>query len=167
MLLCILPGVGLGISGATLVGQALGRGDLVDARAWGQDVIKVGMVLMGGIGLILAVAARTWLGIFLDQDPATVALAVPSLVLLGLGQAFDSVGVVLTQTLIGIGDTFAILRISLIGQWLLFLPAAWWLCVVREGGLMSLWVAMVIWRLGTAAACALRWRSGVWARSAA
>lgn len=167
MLLCILPGVGLGISGATLVGQALGRGDAADARAWGEDVIKVGMLLMGGIGLVLAAAARTWLGLFIDGDPATVGLAVAPLILLGLGQVFDSVGVVLTQTLIGIGDTFAILRISLIGQWLLFLPLAWWLCVVQGGGLLTLWGAMVAWRLGTAAACAVRWQGGVWERAAA
>ncbi len=167
MLLCVLPGVGLGISGATLVGQALGRGEPRDARAWGNDVIKVGMVLMGGIGGILALGASTWLGIFIDDDPATIAIAVTPLVILGLGQVVDSVGVVLTQTLIGIGDAIAILRISLIGQWLVFLPAAWWLCVVHDGGLLTLWAAMVVWRLGTALACVLRWRGAAWQRTAA
>ncbi len=162
MLLCVLPGVGLGISGATLVGQALGRGDMDDAKAWGGDVIKLGLVLMGAIGAVLALGAQTWLEVFIHGHPDTVALAIGPLVLLGSVQALDGVGVVLTQTLIGIGDTVAMLKISLVGQWVLFLPAAYGLCVVGDGGLMTLWAAMVVWRAGTAVACVARWRSGTW-----
>lgn len=167
MLLCVLPGVGLGLSGATLVGQALGAGDREDARAWGSDVVLVGILLMGLIGAVLALGAETWLGIFIKNDPTTIAIAVAPLVILGAAQAVDSVGVVLAQTLIGIGDTVAILRISLIGQWLLFLPTAWFLCVVQDGGLVTLWSAMVIWRIGTAVACWIRWRGSAWEQTKA
>ncbi|MCO4761516.1 MAG: MATE family efflux transporter [Myxococcales bacterium] len=162
MLLCVLPGVGLGISGATLVGQALGCGDFKDSRDWGDDVIKIGAALVGLIGLTLALGARTWLGIFIVDEPHTLEMAVLPLVVLGLGQWLDSVGVMFTQMLIGIGDTVAMLRISLIGQWLVFLPSAWLLCVVMGGGLMTLWGAMVVWRLGTAVACVIRWRGQGW-----
>ncbi len=42
LLVAILPGVGFGMAAASLVGQALGRGDRDDAVRWGWDVVRLG-----------------------------------------------------------------------------------------------------------------------------
>ena len=46
-LVALLPGIALGLTAASLVGQALGRKDVDDARNWGWDVVKVAMIVMG------------------------------------------------------------------------------------------------------------------------
>ena len=49
-LVAILPGMGMGLAAATLVGQALGRGDVDDAHRWGWDVTRTATVLMTVLG---------------------------------------------------------------------------------------------------------------------
>jgi len=51
LLVALLPGMGLGLSALTLVGEALGRKDADDAKRWGWDVTKVACIAMGLIGL--------------------------------------------------------------------------------------------------------------------
>ena len=41
-LVAVLPGLAFGFVAASLVGQALGRGDVDDAEAWGWDVVAWG-----------------------------------------------------------------------------------------------------------------------------
>ena len=64
MLVAILPGVGMGLAAATLVGQALGRGDPDDAERWGWDVARLAMVTLGLVGVIGIVFAEPVIGIF-------------------------------------------------------------------------------------------------------
>jgi len=52
LLVVILPGVGFGLAAASLVGQALGRGDPDDAVRWGWDVSRLAMVIVGVISLV-------------------------------------------------------------------------------------------------------------------
>jgi MATE family multidrug resistance protein len=166
-LVCVLPGLGLGLAGASLVGQAMGAGDLVDARRWGWEVVRLGAVVMGLLGLALALGARTWLGIFIVDSPETLELAVLPLVILGLGQFLDGIGVVLINVLVGIGDTMAALRISVFCQWVLFLPLAWVFAVYLDYGMIALWVGMVGYRLLTAALATLRFHRGAWTQARA
>ena len=47
-----LPGVGIGVAAATLVGQNLGRNQPDRAEAYGWESVRLGMIFMGIIGLI-------------------------------------------------------------------------------------------------------------------
>lgn len=162
-LLCILPGLGFGLAGASLVGQALGAGDRDDARRWGYEVLSLGMVVMGVIGLLLALFPRTWLGIFIVDNPETLELAVAPLIILGLYQLVDAVGVVLFNILVGVGDTIAALKLNLFAQWLMFLPLVYLFSVVLGYGVIALWIGMGVYRLLLAALALWRFRGGAWA----
>jgi len=162
VLICVLPGLGMGLAGASLVGQALGAGDAADARRWGWEVLGVGLVATGGLGLALAAGAPTWLSVFLPDAPHTVAMAVGPLVLIGLTQWIEPV--VLNNILLGVGDTMAVLVISLLTQWLIFLPTAYIASVTLEGGLMALWASMVLYRALALAGALVRFHRGAWAR---
>ena len=164
ILICVLPGLGLGLAGASLVGQALGAGDAADARRWGWEVLGVGVVATGGLGLLLAAGAPTWLGVFMPDAPHTVAMAVGPLVLIGLTQWIEPV--VLNNILLGVGDTMAVLVISLVTQWLIFLPTAYVTSVTLEGGLIALWGSMVLYRALALSGVLLRFHRGAWARVA-
>ena len=56
LLFAILPGLALGLAAATLVGQALGKGQPDDAYQWTWDVAKVTIVLLAILGLPMWIA---------------------------------------------------------------------------------------------------------------
>lgn len=163
MLVAILPGVGMGLAAATLVGQALGRGDPDDAERWGWDVARLAMVTLGLVGVIGIVFAEPVIGIFL-RDPDTLELAVLPLQLFGGIIAFDSVGLVLMNALLGAGASRQTLVVSVTTQWGLFLPIAYLLVAVGGFGLLEIWIANAGYRLIQAGIYAAIWRRGAWQR---
>jgi len=63
-LIAILPGIGLGLATATLVGQALGRQSPEEAASWGWDGVKVGLVGLALLGLPMWLFPDLILGCF-------------------------------------------------------------------------------------------------------
>jgi len=90
------------LAGAWLVGQALGRKNPEDARRWGLEVAVIGAVVMGVMGLVLALLPRLWLGVFIVDSPQTLELAVVPLQLLGFAMVLDGAGGVLLNGLAGL-----------------------------------------------------------------
>lgn len=163
MLTALLPGMGIGIAGASLVGQALGRGDVDDARRWGWDVVKVAMLAMGVLGLPMVLAPDALLTPFLP-DPETRALAVAPMRWMGALMAVDAIGIALLNTLLGAGDTRTVARVGVGLQWGLFLPLAWWFGPVLGGSLMTVWGLQIGYRALQSLVLATVWARGGWAR---
>lgn len=160
-MICVLPAVAFGMASATLVGQALGSGAGKSAAVWGWNTLLLAVIAMGLLGFILAVAPRTWLSLLIN-DPQAVALGVTPLILLGLLQPADAVGVVLSRTLIGAGAVRAVSVASLLLQWGLFLPLAYGWGVRAHGGLLALWIAMGAYRLVLALVMVVLFAKGRW-----
>jgi len=162
-LVAILPGMGLGLAAASLVGQALGRGDVPDARAWGWDVAK----LAAGVLLLLGLPGLLWpdlvLGAFL-HDPATLALARFPLRLSAATISVEGVAMVLMNALLGAGDNRRVMLLSIGIQWGVGIPAAAVAGLVLGLGLPGVWVAQVGYRVLWAAVFAGAWHGGRWAR---
>ena len=167
MLVVILPGLGLGIAAASLVGQALGRKDIDDATRWGWDVVKVATVVMTVLGLPLVLVPGLLLQPFFDPgvpaEAAALAAAIDPLRLMGATMALEAVGMVLLNAVLGAGATRIVLIVSVILQWVLFLPIVWLVGPGSGGGLMEIWLAQVGYRILQAAIFAHLWRSRSWA----
>jgi multidrug resistance protein, MATE family len=161
-LVAMLPGMAFGLSSATLVGQALGRGDPADAKQWAWDVMKVALVLLGVMGIPMFLAPDLILGIFL-HDPATLDLARAPMRLIGATMAVEATGIVMMHSLLGAGDVHRVMRISISYQWLFFLPAAYLVGPIMGYGLMGVWTLNIIYRTLLAGTFALLWRRGKWA----
>lgn len=164
MLVAILPGLGLGIASASLVGQALGRKDPADAKLWGWQVARVGVVFLMLLGLPMLLLPGRILGVFL-HDPETLELARLPLQLMGATIWLDAVGMVLSNALIGAGATRTAAVIIVGMQWLLFLPGAWLAGPVLGYGLLGIWVLQVGYRGLQSLVVALVWQRGRWALS--
>ena len=162
-LVVLLPAMGIGIGAATLVGNALGRGDPEDAERWGWQAAVIILLVNGSLGLLLMLAAEPVLGVFI-RDPATLALAYLPLLINAAIIGFDTAGMVLMNALLGAGATSRVMFISIIGQWCLFLPIAWLVGPWLGYGLLGVWIAQAVWRLSQAGVFALTWRSGFWKR---
>lgn len=161
-LVAILPGLGLGLAATSLVGQALGRKDPEDAKAWGWDVVRIAAGIMSLLGLPMLLFPDLILGVFL-HDAATLDLARGPLRLVGATIGIDAIGMVLMNALIGAGASRTSMVVSVSTQWLLFIPAAYVMGPILGMGLMAIWIAQVSYRGLTAVIFAHIWRAGRWA----
>lgn len=159
----ILPGLGMGLAAASLVGQALGSEDPEDARRWGWDVSRVAVAVMALIGLPMLLVPDLCLSPFL-HEPATLDVARLPLRIVGATIAIDGIGMVLLQALLGAGAARQVAVVSIGLQWGLFLPAAAIVGPVLGGGLLAIWIAQAIQRALQAAVFAWIWQRGSWAK---
>ena len=166
VLVAYLPGIGFGLAAATLVGQALGRGEPADARRWGWDVVRVGMIFLGVLGVPMLLFPDRIVGIFIQSEDAAqvIELARLPLRLSGLLMCMEGVGLVLMNALLGAGDSRSVMMVSVGLQWGLFLPSAFVLGPVLGFGLLVLWSANLAYRLLLAGTFFMLWKRGRWAQ---
>jgi len=162
-MVAFLPGLGLGLAAATLVGQALGRKDVDDAERWAWDVVKVGIAIMLCLGLPMAIAPRQILSAFFGNEPEALALAILPLRLAGLAVWTEAVLMVLLNSIMGAGATRIALIVNVGMQWLLFLPAAYLVGPVLGWGLLGVWIARMVYRILQSVILAIVWRRRSWA----
>jgi len=160
-LVAILPCIAFGISSATLVGHALGEEKPQDAYRWAWDTVKIAMLVVFFIGLPMIFVPHAILSLFLHQ-PEALNVAVLPLRLVGLGIMIDAIGLVLMNSLQGAGATKTTLSVSLIMQWLIFLPLAYLAGPVAGWGLTAIWVIQFVYRAIQAAIYAWIWNKRQW-----
>ena len=161
-LVAILPGLGLGLAAATLVGQALGRGQPDDAAQWGWDVTRVGLVLLTLLGVPMWVTPDLIMGVFI-HDPQTMEVGRLPMRLVGLTMAFEAVGLVLMHALLGAGDARRVMVVAITTQWVIFLPLAYLIGPVLHLGLTGIWIAQGSYRALQAAVFFRYWGARKWA----
>lgn len=160
-LVAILPAIALGMAAATLVGQALGRGEPEDAYQWGWDVVRIGVVGIGVLGFVMLLFPAALLTPFI-KDPNAVELGILPMRMVGAGIALDAMGLILMNALLGAGATFWVMKVSLFMQWIVFLPLAWFFGPFLGMGLNAIWLLQTGYRGVQAIIFAWLWRGGKW-----
>jgi Na+-driven multidrug efflux pump len=162
-MVALLPGMGLGMAGASLVGQALGRGQPDDARRWGWEVAGVACAAMMLLGVPMVLAPEMILGWFVPDEPVAIALAAWPLRLVGGMIFLDAIGMTLMNALLGAGAVRQVSLISVGLQWGLALPLCYLVGPGTGGGLMAVWSVQVAQRALLAVAMSWVWWRGSWA----
>lgn len=157
----ILPGFGLAIGCATLVGQAMGRGDHRDAQRWVRESLVVGILVLGLLGSPMWLLPGQLLGLFI-QNPDTVNLAILPMRIIGVTVILEGVKRVYQHALLGAGDPRRPMQIQLGTQWLLFIPAAWVAGLHLGLGLLGIWILQEAHRLLQALLFRRFWHRGHW-----
>ncbi len=161
-LVALLPALGMGLAAGSLVGEALGKSDLADARRWGWNVALMAAVVAMVIGFGAVLLHRPVLGLFLHEAD-TLDLASPLLVITGVFVWFDAMGMVLMNAHLGAGDSRRMMLITVVTQWFLFLPAAYMVGPWAGFGLLGVWVVQAAYRLLQATLFMIFWQRGRWA----
>jgi MATE family multidrug resistance protein len=159
--LSFMQAVGISIAAATLVGRYVGARDEPSARLAFQSSIRIGLALAGVIAVLFVAVPTPLLRIFTD-DPAVVALGRPLLVIGALFQVFDFLAIVSQGALRGAGDTRWPFAVETALGWGFFIPVAYYLGVVLEGGLTGAWFGGLIYVCALALVLMRRFRSGAW-----
>lgn len=159
-LLGVLPALAFQTAAATLVGQAIGRGDYAEAGLLGRRSVQLLALLMTVIVGAVLLLADPLADLFIDS-PAAAQLGAKVLRWFAVAQFFSTLSIGTQGALMGAGDTVPALRYTLVSEWALMLPSAY-LCLA--GG----WIPdapLAAWTLAPALTLVLmqrRWRGGKW-----
>ncbi|HSN81245.1 MAG TPA: MATE family efflux transporter [Polyangiales bacterium] len=166
--LAFVPGLGVSQATGAMVGNALGAGDVPEAR----EVVRGGVILSTGImsiiGLGIIVGAEPIIAIF-DVESAT-ELGRYSLLwmrVLGWGMPIVGVHIALIGMLRGAGATNTSLLINIIGTLVVQVPLSWFLGFVVGWGAFGIWVALPVSFVVRMGLGILAYRRGAWARAGA
>jgi len=158
-----MPAFGLASAGAILAGQAIGAGH--HDRVWPQ--VKITLMVagcwMGVIGAVYLISPASLLGLFDSGSSAGfVTLGATMLVISAAWQLFDAIGITLSETLRAAGDTTWTAGARLVLAWAVFVPMAFVVVRVWDGGPVGAMLCLVGYLALLAGAFAYRFKSGAW-----
>jgi putative MATE family efflux protein len=161
VIFCLLPSWGLSNAAATLVGQSLGAGKPNRAERAVWIAGGYNMLVLGAVGVLFIVFANSIVGLF-THDPVAAPIGALALRTMSYGFVFYALGMVLTQSFNGAGDTWTPTWINLVCFWVLEIPLAYVLARVAGLGPFGVFLAITIGYSSLALVSALLFRRGRW-----
>jgi putative MATE family efflux protein len=161
VIFCLLPSWGLSNAAATMVGQSLGAGkpDRAERAVWIAGGYN--MVVLGAVGALFILFAAPIVGLF-THDPAVLPIGALALRTMSYGFLFYALGMVLTQSFNGAGDTWTPTWINLVCFWLFEIPLAYVLAIVAGLGPFGAFLAITLGYSSLALVSAVLFRRGQW-----
>jgi len=137
-----MPGYGLAIAAATMVGQSIGAGKYTRAKLENWEANRLAIAIMTCMGIIFFFFPYALLRAF-TTDEAVIELGTMFLKLVALLQIPLALTMVLAGSLRGAGDTRFIMWATTAGMWGVRVPLALVLGIWLEFGVYYVWTAMV------------------------
>ncbi|HWV46286.1 MAG TPA: MATE family efflux transporter [Nitrospira sp.] len=137
-----LPGYGLAIAAATMVGQSIGAGKYTRAKLENWEANRLAIVIMACMGLIFFFFPYPLLRAF-TTDEAVIELGTMFLQIVALLQVPLALTMVLAGSLRGAGDTRFIMGATMIGMWGVRVPFALIAALWMRQSVFYIWTAMV------------------------
>jgi putative MATE family efflux protein len=160
-----IPGLGLSVAAATLVGHALGAGDPARARRSGWQATRLGLAIAVALGALF-IALRVPFAHTFTNDPAVVRALDPFILLLGIALPFLVTHFTLAGALRGAGDTMTPLKAAALGNWLFRVPLGYLFAQLLHLALPWVWAIMLIDHLARAVWLLWSFQRGHWQRCA-
>ncbi len=161
MLFFLLPAYGMSNAAATLVGQNLGAAqpDRAEASVW--KTAKYNTIFMFFVTLFFLVLARPVVEFF-NQDPLVVDHATRALKIISIGYILYGVGMVVTNSFNGAGDTKTPTMINIFGFWLFQVPVAYLLAIFFGLGPTGVFLAILFAESAITITGVILFRRGKW-----
>lgn len=158
-------GFGFTVAATTLVGQAVGRRDLLGAERSARVTANLALLTMGATAAVLILVRHWAVGIFDPEDavrgPAIVCAVIGAFEMLPLGFIFTYSG-----ALRGAGDTFSPMVVALVGTFIFRLPLVYVLGLKSGLGLAGIWYGTLLdWILRSVVIYVI-YRTGKWKKKA-
>lgn len=157
----LMPSWGLSNAAATLVGQNLGAGrpDRAEQVVWRAALYNV--VFLGALTVVFVGGATAMVRSF-TVEPEVLAQGVRCLEVVGAGFVFYALGMVMSQSLNGAGDTTTPMLLNLGCFWLFELPLAYGLAIPLRTGPFGGYLAITAAFSAVAVLGTLVFRRGKW-----
>lgn len=137
-----LPGYGLAIAAATMVGQSIGAGKYTRAKLENWEANRLAIVIMAGMGIVFFFFPYTLLRAF-TTDEAVIELGTMFLKIVAVLQIPLALTMVLAGSLRGAGDTRFIMGATMIGMWGVRVPLALFAALWLRQSVSFIWAAMI------------------------
>jgi putative MATE family efflux protein len=162
-----MPGFAFGVAATTLMGQAVGAGDIALARLATRRTALIGAAIMGTLGIVLFTVPGPLVTLIYRPEPHVADLATACVRI----SAFEQMPLALLfaygGALRGAGDTLSPMLVRLTGTIAVRLPAAYLLGLVLRLDVPGIWAGLVFeWWLSCGIVYYL-YRRGRWERTAA
>jgi len=141
--LSLMPAIGFSIAAAALVGKALGEHN--QNKALHTGYISCGCGILWGIvmGLIFIAFPNFIMQLF-TKDTEIILSSKSAMIFSGLDQPFLAFMVIISGSLRGAGDTKAVMLLSTLRLWVMFVPLVYLFIVYMDMGVKSIWIAEMI-----------------------
>lgn len=122
--LSFMPGAGMGIAAATLMGQSLGAGKIRRARISHQEALRLAVGVMTLMALIFFFFPHHLIGLF-THDADVIEKGSVFLKLVAFAQVPLAISFVYAGSLRGAGDTFYVFIVTLLAMWGIRVALSW------------------------------------------
>ena len=141
--LSFMPGAGMGIAAATLMGQSLGARKYRQARMGHREAMRLALLVMGLMAMLFLLLPGQMMRLF-TADAEVIREGVVFLRLVALAQIPLALSFVYAGSLRGTGDTFYVFLATLLTMWGVRVALAWLAAGVFHLSLYVVWGVFVI-----------------------
>ncbi len=138
-----MPGYGIAVAAATIVGQNLGAGKPRRARISAYEANRLAVILMAAMGLIFFFFPYGLLRAF-TNDPEVIKYGIIYMKIVAFAQIPLAITMVVGGSLRGAGDTGFIMFATIAGMWMVRIPAAAVLAVLFKSEIRLVWSVMIL-----------------------
>jgi putative MATE family efflux protein len=158
----IIPAMGLSMAVTTLVGQNIGAGNVDRAARIGRLGAAVGFASLSVLGGAAFLFSTHLIAFFVPEDAGVITAGSAFLRIMALSWGFMGVQFALAGVFRGAGTMVASMMITILSQWILQLPLAYFLAHHTSLGIAGLWWSMPIANVLTAFATVCLFARGNW-----
>jgi len=160
--LSFIPTFAFSVAAATMVGQALGAGDIERANRGCSSAVLVALCFMCVMATLFITFPEELVNFFASRDASILPEGVNYILINAIGVPAIGMCITLSGGLRGAGDVRSVTAIVLIAQWGVRLPLAWYLAVPGGMGFTGVWIAQALTCWVEFTLLSARWISGRW-----
>lgn len=150
-----MPGYGIAVAAATMVGQNLGAGRPDEARVSAYEANRLAVILMAFMGVVFFFFPYILLRVF-TNDAEVIRYGILYMKIVAFAQIPLAITMVVGGSLRGAGDTGFIMLATIAGMWLVRLPLSGALAKFFKADILYVWSVMILdWIVRM---CLLLWR---------
>ncbi len=138
-----MPGYGIAVAAATIVGQKLGAGRHAEARLSAYEANRLAVILMAAMALIFFFFPYGLLRAF-TSDSNVISYGILYMKIVAFAQIPLAITMVVGGSLRGAGDTGFIMFATIAGMWFVRLPIAALLATVMKTEIRYVWSIMIV-----------------------
>lgn len=169
-LIVFMTCIAFGTATATLISQSLGAKNPALARRYGEQSIRIIVLVMSVVGAIASAYPEALLRVFLPEIPGetemlkdmVINVAALSLSIAGIGAPIVATALVLAQALYGAGESRFVMMVEGGLHFTCLVPLAYLFAIVMDQGLLGCWMAAGVYGLGLVIAVVLKFRGTGW-----
>jgi putative MATE family efflux protein len=158
-----MPGYGIAVAAATMVGQNLGAGRPDEARISAFEANRLAVILMASMAMLFFFFPYVLLRVF-TADPDVIGYGILYMKIVAFAQVPLAISMVLTGTLRGAGDTGFIMFATIAGMWLVRIPVTAVLATMFHAPIRYIWSVMILDWLVRVGLLLWRYRQQRWER---